>query len=176
MIRSGWLAALIVVLVAPRISPGQDSPPPPPVPFELEVKPRVAELWTVRIETFNNKGVTGKLLLASVDMECDLGLLEIKLEKIKMIQFSKPHENRSPFDLPLPPTISGRGTPREGTVITTSGESIAGTIYVPGWSIETEMGTLTPNATRLKTLTFLSKAQVVSQPGPRKPGEPPKSS
>ena len=43
-------------------------------------------------------------------------------------------------------------------MITESGESVAGKINVPNcWKVETDLGTLTPDAQQLKTITFIGR-------------------
>jgi hypothetical protein len=125
----------------------------------MRARPQMPEDWTARFETFNGQSVTGKIQLSSVDIACSLGLYEIKPGKIKSIQFNPAPETVAP---------SQNGAFRDGTVLTDSGESVAGKINVPNWwKVETDLGTLTPDAQQLKAITFLGRSET------RKPGEQP---
>jgi len=109
------------------------------------------ERWTVKFETFDGQIVTGKLWLLSVAVECRLGLYEIKPGKIKSFQLN-------PAADPL--IVVPGGALREGSVLTNSGETVAGKILVPAWwKVETELGTLTPDSQHLKTLTFVARVE-----------------
>jgi hypothetical protein len=120
-------------------------------------RPQAFEEWTARFETFNGQSVTGKIQIPSIEIACSLGLYEIKPGKVKSIQF-----NPAPEQL----VASPNGALREGTVLTDSGESVAGKVNIPNWwRLETELGTLTPDAQQLKTITFVGRAEG------RKPGE-----
>ncbi len=156
MIRTGWLAALLVALT-PWTCPGQvpggvgfpNAPMPPygPAPYGPA---QGEEEWTVKVETFGNQAVTGKLRLGSIAITCDLGLYMIKPGKIKSIELAPPKGQ---------PIQDGNGMRREGAVITMAGEKVTGTVHVPDWTIETDLGMLTPDPQNLKTLTFLARAK-----------------
>ncbi|CAN5891581.1 hypothetical protein BH23PLA1_BH23PLA1_27910 [soil metagenome] len=47
----------------------------------------------------------------------------------------------------------------QGTVITTSEDKIPGMIHVMGWQVETDLGTLTVDPTKLKEIEFLHEAK-----------------
>jgi hypothetical protein len=167
MIRTGWLAAFLLT-VAPWTCLGQmggmggmggglggwggmQQQKPP-------------EHWTVKAETFGSQAVTGKLRLDAVVVKCELGTYEIKPDKIKTIEFAATE--------PGSPMIVGmHGAERKGSVITSTGETVSGTVSIPNtWRIETDLGFLTPDAQQLKTFTFVAKVAAASQPSIREPG------
>ncbi len=115
--------------------------------------------------------MTGQVRLASVSVHCELGTYEIKPEKVKAIEFD-PHEAGTAL------IIGVQGAERNGTVITSTGEKISGIISVPNsWKIDTDLGTLTPDAQKLKSFTFVARvAAENSKPQPNhavKPGSQP---
>src|SRR4051812_35383777 len=161
MVRTGWLAVLIVAL----------APWPSPAQFGgmggmgggmggmmgmgsnqlwniAAGSQKSLETWEVKVETYGNQVVTGKLRLARVFVQSEVGIYEIQPEKVKAIELSAPAQDH-------PVAITQVGTQRSGTVVTATGAKIAGQVLVPNtWKIETDLGTLTPDAQQLKTLTF----------------------
>jgi hypothetical protein len=190
MVRTGWLAALIVVLAPwPSLAQfggmggmgggmGGMGGGMRGIGGGGRAQAQAPEEWTTKFETFNGQSVTGKIQLPSIEIACSLGLYEIRPGKIKSIQFNPAPEQLVP---------SQTGALREGTVLTDSGESVAGKINVPNWwRLETDLGSLTPDAQQLKTITFIGRAandrrRVASPPRPddapptraAKPGENP---
>ena len=130
--------------------------------------PRDAEEWTVKIETQASQAVTGRLKLANVAVQCDLGLYEIRPEKIREVQFT-PVAKETPF------IVGFNGGQRDGVVMTATGEKIAGTVFIPPWwRIKTDLGMLTPDGQRIKSLTFVAKVEPEPAPQKPQPGSPPK--
>jgi hypothetical protein len=171
MVRTGWLAAFLLT-VAPWTclaqfggmggmgGMGRMAPKPP-------------EQWTVKVETFGNQSVTGKLGLDAVVVKCELGTYEIKPEKIKTIELGA-------IEPGVAMIVGMHGAERKGSVVTATGEKVTGTIAIPNtWRIETDLGFLTPDSQQLKTFTFIARAQAdANQPDrkadrARKPGEKP---
>ncbi len=131
----------------------------------------ITEEWTVRIETAGNQAVTGRLRLASVAIECDLGLYELRPDKVKEVQFGpKPGESGVMMSSGI---MAGPGIRREGTVLTATGEKIAGTLAIPlTWRVRTDLGVLTPDAQKIKTLAFLARIPEPDRLGPGFRGAP----
>jgi len=128
--------------------------------------PPGAEEWTVKIETTANQAVTGRLKLAAIAVHCELGLYEIKPDRIKEVQFN-------PMAKDAPGMFGMMGAQRDAVVMTASGEKIAGTVSIPQWwRVRTELGMLMPDAQRIKSLTFV--ARVEPEPG-QKPGQMPQA-
>jgi len=129
--------------------------------------PRDAEEWTVKIETASNQAVTGKLRVVSVAVQCDLGLYEIKPDKVKEIQFTPTTREAQLFAGPtgiqreaVVVTAGPTGIQREAVVVTASGEKIAGMVGIPQWwRVRTDLGILTPDVQRLKSLTFVGPVE-----------------
>jgi hypothetical protein len=184
MVRTGWLAALIVVL-APWPSPaqfggmgggmggmggGMGGMMGNQLWSVAARSQKPLETWEVKVETFGNQVVTGRLQLARVFVQSEVGIYEIQPEKVKTIELSPAQENQMVF--------TQAGVQRNGTVVTSTGSKIAGQVLVPiAWRIETDLGTLTPDAQQLKTLTFVARAEdPAPKPGvikPMKPGDNP---
>ena len=152
MTRSAWLAALAVATLS-RPCPAQfgGHPQPPQEP------------WTVKAEIGEGRSVTGTLRLAAVLIDCDLGFYELNPARIKVVRFSGRADsapNNRPFPIPF-----GAGFPMgmfvnlRGTVVTSSGEEIRGSVAVPAWKIETELGALTLNPETLKSITFIERVR-----------------
>jgi hypothetical protein len=117
----------------------------------LNSPPKPLEEWTVKVETVGKQAVTGKLQLTAVAVRCELGIYEIKPAKVKAIEFAAAEGDTQP-------TFGMYGIERNGSVITTSGEKVTGIIAVPvSWRIETELGTLIPDAQQLKLFTFVAR-------------------
>ena len=163
MIRTRWLAALILAST-PRPCQAQSGGMGGGVGGGGRGMP--TEEWTVKVEVQNDQAVTGRLKLQGVVVQCDLGLYRIKPEKIKAIEFDPKKEE--------PVIIGDEGLQRRATVVTLSGEKIAGIVYVPHtWEVETDLGRLKPEAQNLKVITFLERVPD-RQPGAGKPSGPQK--
>jgi len=106
----------------------------------------------VKAETVGGKSVSGTLALVSVPVNCDLGRYHIRPENIKAIRFTTPN-NQQPMGSP-----EGMSVP--GAVATRSGEEIDGNLIVVNWTVETDLGQVTLNPTKLKALTFNGLAKV----------------
>ena len=170
MIRARWLAALILASTPlPCLAqfgggPGMGGGMGGMKVVGRGVGPLSVEEWTVKVEVQNGQAVTGRLKLQAVAVQCDLGLYRIKPEMIKAIEFDAKPED--PF------IVGPEGSRRLGTVVTVSGETIAGVLSVPQeWEVETDLGSLQPDAQNLKAITFLERASS-RQPGEKKPGNP----
>lgn len=108
-------------------------PPPPPLPS-----------WKVEVKLDGDKTISGTMVLNAIMVECDLGQYSIKAEKIKEIQFTT--SSKSPNHV------------LEGDVITHSGEKIHGAMpYGAIFVIETDLGTLQPAQSKLRSITFGEK-------------------
>jgi hypothetical protein len=59
----------------------------------------------------------------------------------------------------------------KGYVSTTSGQAIGGTVLVPAWLVETELGAVVVNPAKLKSVTLTGK---VDRPSESKKNEPKK--
>ncbi len=107
------------------------------------------EEWNVKAEMDGDRTISGKLSLFSVIVDGDVGQYAIKPEKIKSIRFEKEVkvlENQMGYQIP-------------GTVLTTGDEKVSGIIHVPSWRLKIELGTLTPDPKKLRTVSFLSKTK-----------------
>src|SRR4051812_10837446 len=104
MVRTGWLAALIVVL-APWPSPAQFGGMGGGMGgmgggmggmmgnqlWNVAARSqKPIETWDVKVETYGNQVVTGKLQLARVFVQSEVGIYEIQPEKVKTIELSAP--------------------------------------------------------------------------------------
>ena len=122
--------------------------------------PWLHQEYSVKVETVEGRNVSGTLPLASVVVECDLGLYHVKPEKVKAVRFLNPKEHvavRGPD-----------GTRVPGAVATVSGEEITGTIIVPTWMLTTDLGAVVLDPAKLKSLTLVGK----TDPSTPKPGNP----
>ena len=172
MIRTGWLAALAFALSLPSTGFAQGGGMVGMGGGMMggrQEAPKDTEEWTVTIVTATNSAVTGRLRLVTVAIYCDLGFYEIRPDKIKEVQFGPlPRDAQVMFD----PT---GGAQRQGVLLTTSGEKIEGTVSLPQWwRVKTDLGTLTPGAQQIKSLTFVARVEHAGQPTSNKPGDPTK--
>jgi len=100
--------------------------------------------WSVQVETKNDTRVAGTLVLQSVKVDCDLGILEIKADKLKVVHFTAD-------DAPI---IGPEGTRLRGDIVTASGSTVKGTLIVPELKMKTDLGTLTLAPQKLRSITF----------------------
>ncbi len=177
MIRTSWLAALILAF-APLPCPaqfgggggmggmgGMGFGMGGMMPGGRPTKILPVEEWTVKVEVRDDLSVTGRLKLQGVVVLCDLGLYRIKPEKVKAVEFGAKREE--------PLIIGVQGAQRRGVVVTASGEKIAGIISIPqDWEVETDLGSLKPEAQNLKGITFLERVSA-ADPGAGKPNPGP---
>ncbi|CAN5780411.1 hypothetical protein BH23PLA1_BH23PLA1_28280 [soil metagenome] len=119
------------------------------------------EGWKVHIKGPNELSVTGTLRLEMIGLDSALGHYKIKPEKIRAIQFSGEEDEEKVAVLgQMYDRSQGRAIlPIQGTVITTSEDKIPGMIHVMGWQVETDLGTLTVDPTKLKEIEFLHEAK-----------------
>jgi hypothetical protein len=132
-------------------------------------------VWDVRIETEGGEAIGGPLWsisegpITSVEIDCDFGSLSLDPEKVRSIHF-EPGTGKA---------LEGGGSEKSGSVLTTDGIKLSGTITIPaGWVVETDLGLLGLKAGKLKSITFNGAARL---PGPRAsrparsqiPGPPP---
>jgi hypothetical protein len=132
MIRSGWFAVLAVVLAS--------------LPCKAQFGAGVEEKeYPVQVEMEGGQCVQGKLRLAEVLIDCELGQYQIKAEKVKMIRFPNPGAEATgpPADRLI-----------KGTVITTSDREIHGLVHVRNWTVETDLGSLTLKPETIKAVNF----------------------
>ena len=108
--------------------------------------------WSVQVETRHDSRVAGTLLLQSLRVDCDLGILEIKADKIKVVNFTADD----------PPIVGPDGTKLKGDIVTASGSTVKGTLIVPELKMKTDLGTLTLAPQKLRSITF--KGQDGSEP------------
>ncbi len=115
--------------------------------------PKKSQVCPVKVVSADGKTSMGALRLTSGVVGCSLGIYEIKPEKIQEIRFdSQPELNQIVMDQ--------TGTQRIGTIVTTSGEVIDGSILIPKWwRVETDLGFLTPSPAGLKSIVFIKKAE-----------------
>lgn len=107
--------------------------------------------------------MSGSLLIASVPVECDLGIYHIKPEKIKAVRFTNPGEKPAK-QKPGGGPGGGMGGPSAiapgyygGAVSTTTGGEIVGSVYVAHWTVKTDLGVVTLDPSKLKSVTFTGK-------------------
>lgn len=134
MFRSGWLAVLAVVLASlpcraqPGFGGGEEKEYP------------------VQVEMDGGQNVQGKLRLVAVLIACDLGEYRIKPEKVKLIRLSKSGAEAK--------NVVQAGPSVRGTLITTSDREIHGYVQIGGWTVETDIGSLTLNPETIRAVTF----------------------
>jgi hypothetical protein len=134
--------------------------------------------FDVKVETAKGKVVAGKLSLAVVPVDCDLGLYYLTPSKIKVVRFTGPvglpaqEEPEPPVPGVQPPGM-GVFVPRaqlgvgvKGVVVTTTGEEVSGTVYVANWTLKTDLGVLSLAPEKLKAVTF---APAKPEPRPATP-------
>jgi hypothetical protein len=125
------------------------------------------EEWTVKLETVNDRTVSGTLTLMSIPVQFDLGIYYLKPEAIKVIRFTRPGEK--PSDRKPPPHMFQSDPNRTfvrgyyGVSVTTKSEEIVGDLFVAEWSLKTELGSIMLDPSQLKSLTIVGRA---SQPSP----------
>lgn len=136
MKRVHLVAALLFAALVPTQGLAQFVKSPAPTEWEVEVK-------------MDDRSFDGVLALVALVVDGDLGHYAIKPEKIQEIRFAEPKDN--------PIIVGPGGVPFLGTIVTTSGEEITGTIQLPAGGIETELGTLIPNPRKMKSITFKGK-------------------
>ena len=125
------------------------------------------EQRTVEIEVIGGDRLSGPLRLGPIVIECTLGRYAIKPGKIQMIRFD-PDAEAIPDQQGLV-NISG-------TIATTTEEEIAGVIAIPNdWSIATDLGTLTLDPAKLRSITFLPDPDVADSDRPDAGAESPVS-
>jgi len=109
--------------------------------------------YRVKVETAKGAALTGSLMsLGTVVVDGDLGVYQIQADKVKEIRFSEAKEGKHPV-------TDGMGTRVEGTVVVTSGDEIAGTVFVPAsaWVVKTDLGQVTLAPGKIKSVTFLDQ-------------------
>lgn len=135
MLRSSMLVASALVL-APSVSLAQMMPGDSPSPR------------AVKVEMVGDRSVTGVLALDDLKVDCDLGLYRIRAEKIESVQFT-------PEKVAMDPAAQNDPILIPAMVATRTGETIAGSLRLEGeWALETELGSLTLDPSRLQKLTF----------------------
>ena len=107
-----------------------------------------AQVCQVVMETTDGKTTTGHLRLTTAVIDCSLGVYEIKPTKVQEIRFEPP-TNASPG------VFDSSGIQRSGSIITTSGDKIAGVVLIPSWwRVETDLGSLAPNSLKIRSIAF----------------------
>lgn len=123
-----------------------------------------ASVHPVRIVSADGKTTAGGLRLTTVVVGCSFGIYEIKPEKVQEIRFGPaPSAN-------MPAVMGQTGMQRSGQIVTTTNETIDGTVLIPSWwRVETDLGLLAPSPEAIKSITFLKKTEadglVVPDPG-----------
>lgn len=100
--------------------------------------------WSVQVETRTDSRVAGTLTLQSLRVDCDLGILEIKANKIRVVNFTAGET----------PIIGPEGTRLKGEIVTASGSTVKGMLIVPELNMKTDLGTLTLAPQKLRSITF----------------------
>ena len=107
-----------------------------------------AKAVAVAMDTTDGKTTAGELKLTAAVVACSLGIYEIKSDKIQAIRFD-------PLTKDQHGLTDRAGTQRLGAIVTLTGEVIEGTILIPNWwRIQTDLGVLTPNSEKIKSITF----------------------
>lgn len=158
MTRTHLLAALVLAVgLAPRPGLAQGVNYNPGFP---------ATRWEVKVEVPDNRTVTGTINIGSLDVECDLGDYTIRIDKVKSIQFQQESEadkekseGQSQSQSQPRPQFNQGFVPFRGVVIASSGEKIEGTIRFPLLGLETELGILRLDPSKMKSITFVGKAE-----------------
>ncbi len=117
--------------------------------------------WEVKITGQDDQSLSGRLRLQAIGVEGDLGRYMIKPEKVKAIQFYS-DEDQEKEDNDSAQLSSPYGAPAgtlRGTISATSGDEIQGTIQAGNWQVETSLGTLMLNLSKIKEIEFLHKAE-----------------
>lgn len=109
-------------------------------------KPGSLRPYPVKVETAGG-AVSGTLRLASVVLQGDLGLYEIKPDKVAEIRLDPRNPNE-------PVIVGPGGSPHPGTVVTRSGESLKGRVIIQKWQLETDLGVLTLSPETLRLVSF----------------------
>ena len=117
--------------------------------------------WSVQVETRSDSRVAGVLHLRSLKVDCDLGILEIKADKLKAVNFTGDD----------PPIVGPEGTRFKGDIVTASGSTVKGTLIVPELRMKTDLGTLTLAPQKLRSITF--KGAEIPEPKAESPGPGP---
>ncbi|RUL83671.1 hypothetical protein [Tautonia sociabilis] len=162
MIRLGWLGILAAAL-APGVASAQfggggggGSP-----------LGRAGKAFTVEVEVAGGKKVVGPMAIAPVEVRCDFGRYAIRPEKIRTIRLEADPAQ-------APPRDGSGGVLIPGAVVATSGEEVAGVVTVPqGWAIETDLGTLTLDPTKVTSITLVPEPISAARPAAPRPEETP---
>jgi hypothetical protein len=121
------------------------------------------EVREVEVEATGGGTISGPLRLGPIVVDSEFGRYEIRPDKVSRIRLDPPEGG--PAFAVLANGVQVVQIP--GVVATTSGEEVAGTLAIPGdWRITTDLGTLTLEPAKLKSITFRPDAEGDDQANP----------
>jgi hypothetical protein len=107
------------------------------------------------------------MALYAVEVDCEFGRYAVRPDRIQEIRFVDTPASGGPVSGP-------DGFTRPGSVVTTTGQEISGSVHTPdNWVMQTDLGPLTLAPANLRSIALVTPPPSTAlAPDPKPPGEP----